>query len=238
MVGRKLLVTGNGRCNISNDGAAPSDYVCDDPRFMAELFDRCSRADTVARLAELGILTYATADGWRYPLSDSAAAVTDILAAGLELAGGSIAPANTGGRGAVCGRWLRPDSGRAGHTVHVDRLVAATGGMAYPALGSKGEFLPVLAALGHTIVPPTPALVPLLADIRPVHKLQGVRLDCAADPLCGGRPSRDHGGQRALYRYGAQRPGRHEPQPSGQWRRRRIAHCGHGPAGGAWRRSG
>jgi predicted flavoprotein YhiN len=58
--------------------------------------------------------------------------------------------------------------------------------MAYPALGSKGEFLPVLAALRHSIVPPTPALVPLLADIRPVHKLQGVRLDARLTLYAGG----------------------------------------------------
>ena len=186
-VGRKLLVTGNGRCNISNDSATPSDYICDDPRFMAEMFAACNQPDTLARLAELGIPTYATADGWRYPLSDSAAAVADILAAQVELAGielhlqTQVTDART--------RMARPASehpastgfdlelGGPGHTVHVDRLVAATGGKAYPALGSKGEFLPVLATLGHTIIPPRPALVPLLADIRPVHKLQGVRLD-------------------------------------------------------------
>jgi predicted Rossmann fold flavoprotein len=177
-VGRKLLVTGNGRCNISNDGAGPESYICDDPHFLAELFAACSQRDTLARLAGLGIPTYATADGWRYPLSDSAAAVAEILAAELELAGVemrlqtrcvSARPTS----GPPSGPGFDLDLGGPGHTVHVDRLVAATGGMAYPALGSKGEFLPVLAALRHSIVPPTPALVPLLADIRPVHKLQG-----------------------------------------------------------------
>jgi predicted Rossmann fold flavoprotein len=177
VVGRKLLVTGNGRCNISNDHAAPGRYICRSADFLAALFAACDQPAVIARLDELGIPTYATADGWRYPLSDSAAAVGDTLAAQLELAGVElhlqtrVADARPDGAGFTLAL------GGPGRTVHVDRLVVATGGKASPALGSRGDFVLILEMLGHATAPMRPALVPLLADIRPVHKLQGVRLD-------------------------------------------------------------
>ncbi|MFH1084395.1 MAG: aminoacetone oxidase family FAD-binding enzyme, partial [Chloroflexota bacterium] len=129
------------------------------------------------RLEELGILTYATPDGWRYPLSESAVTVAQALAAALELAG--VEPylqTQVTDLGRSEGQ-LHLVLGDPRQPVAVDRAVVATGGKAYPALGSRGAFFPVLGRLGHTIAPIFPALVPIMADIRPVHKLQGVRLD-------------------------------------------------------------
>lgn len=177
MVGRKLLVTGNGRCNISNVHVAAERYVCADRRFLEAAFSLCGHRETIEGLHDLGIPTYATPDGWCYPLSDSAATVADALAAALELAGVEV-HLKTKISDLKPGRsvWTLFAGGPA-HTCEVDRVVVATGGKAYPALGSKGDFFPVLERLGHTIEPIRPALVPLVADVRHLHKLQGVRLD-------------------------------------------------------------
>jgi len=177
MVGRKLLVTGNGRCNISNEYAGPERYVCADARFLDVVFARFGQPETIAYLRELGIPTRATPDGWCYPLSNSAATVADALATALDLAGvrvhlkTKIENASTRGQG-----WSLI-AGGGSHSYEVDRIIVACGGKAYPSLGSKGAFFPVLVRLGHRIVPIRPALVPINGDMRHLQRLQGVRHD-------------------------------------------------------------
>ncbi len=78
-VGRKLLVTGSGRCNISNAAAAAPAYTCADPRWMETLLKRFGVDDLLAMLAELGVPVCKTSDGWYYPLSEAAAAVVGRL---------------------------------------------------------------------------------------------------------------------------------------------------------------
>jgi hypothetical protein len=179
-VGRKLLITGNGRCNLSNAQTAPACYACADPQALALALERFGVAPTLTLFSELGIPVYSTPDGWYYPLSESAAGVTDILAARLrelqvelrlQTKVADLRPVGAGWELALGGpdKWVR-----------TERVIVACGGAAYPALGSKGELFPVLARLGHTVIPPRPALAPLTADVRRLHRLQGVRLDVAA----------------------------------------------------------
>ena len=177
IVGRKLLVTGNGRCNISNQRADPGSYSCGDRRFVAACLGRFGPPEALARLAELGIPTHATPDGWCYPLSNSAASVAQALAVAVELAGiafhaktkiSDIRP-RAGGIRLVAG------GGEQGQVF--ERVIVACGGKAYPALGSKGQLLPVLERLGHRILPIYPALAPITAEVKDFHRLQGVRLD-------------------------------------------------------------
>jgi hypothetical protein len=183
IVGRKLLVAGNGRCNLSNLNASAERYTSADPAFVEAALALMGPRDTLARLRAWGVLTYATSDGWCYPLSDSGTTVVETLHTALQLAGvalhlktkvSDLAPVSAGRA-----QGWRLTLGGGPHTVTVDRVIVAAGGKAYPALGSKGELFPVLERLGHTIAPIHPALAPLTADVRPFHKLQGVRLDVA-----------------------------------------------------------
>jgi len=176
-VGRKLLVTGNGRCNISNDHARAEVYACGDERFVADCLERFGPQETVARLRELAIPTYATPDGWRYPLSNSAAGVVKALSAAVSLSGVTFRPKCKISDIRTERNGLMLIEGGGEHSRRYDRVVVACGGMAYPALGSKGQLLPTLGRLGHTIVAPRPALVGIQADMGHLHKLQGVRLD-------------------------------------------------------------
>jgi len=177
--GRKLLVTGSGHCNITNANAAAERYACADPDWMKQVLSRFGHADLRAFLTEIGILTYATSDGWCYPLSDSAQSVVDAFAAALALAGVEL---QTGTKI----KDIQP--GRNGFTLiaeenktfTVDRLIVASGGKAYPTLGSTGELFPALERLGHHVLPVLPALAPVLTEAGPFHKLLGVRLDVQA----------------------------------------------------------
>ena len=177
MVGRKLLVTGNGRCNLTNEGVAADRYVCADPAFLQTALAAFGRLELLAALWDLGVITYATHDGWVYPVSNSAATVVDALAAGLEQAGVDVRLLTKIGGIRRQGSRFVLEAGGPAHTIEVDAVVVAAGGKAYPALGSKGELFPVLERLGHTVMPVRPALAPICARAAPFHKLQGVRLD-------------------------------------------------------------
>lgn len=175
-VGRKLLVTGAGRCNLTNSAVAAERYHCADQSWIGAILNGFGHADLLKYLREIGVLTYATADGWCYPRSESAAAVTAIFDAALHQAGVEIHTStfimaiDRSRRGFL----IASDSGE---SFEIDRLVIASGGKAYPSLGSTGALFTVMQKLGHRIIPVLPALAPILADMKAYHKLQGVRLD-------------------------------------------------------------
>lgn len=207
MVGRKLLVTGNGRCNISNMHAAAAKYTCTNAQFLVEAFAAFGHKQTIGRLHELGILTDATPDGWCYPLSRSAATVADAFAAALDLADVQLCLETeitdlAFGQGQVELLTRSPSVAYA-----VDRVIIATGGKAYPALGSKGTLFPVLERLGHTIEPVYPALAPIQGDVRHLHKLQGVRLHAHLSLLEGERLIGESQGNILFTRSGISGPG-------------------------------
>lgn len=175
-VGRKLLVTGSGRCNLTNEAAEAQRYLCDDSARLEHLFKIFSRSDLLAFLEEISVLTTHTADGWYYPASDSAATVVDAFAAALAEAGVElrlkqhVMGFNPSGAGWQV-RLVRD------MVESYDRLVLAFGGKAHPELGSTGALFPALAALGHSVLPLRPALAPLEVDLGWLKPLQGVRLD-------------------------------------------------------------
>ncbi len=187
VVGRKLLVTGNGRCNLTNAAVSADKYACSDLGFLQTALDAFGRDDLLRTLNGIGVPTYATHDGWFYPVSDSAAAVAEALAVALDQAGVEVRLLTKVDDVRPIGRGYAVVVGGGSRVDEVDRVVIAAGGKTYPTLGSKGTMFPVLERLGHTVVPVRPALVPLAADVRALHKLQGVRLDVRLVLAAGGR---------------------------------------------------
>lgn len=185
--GRKLQVTGSGRCNITNRAVSADKYTCIDSRWMEQLLSAFGVEDLLAMLAEIGIPASATHDGWYYPLSDSAKTVVDAFTSALQLAGVDIRYAHqvqdlypTGSGWAVLA--ASPEGRK---EEQFAKVIVAAGGRSYPSLGSRGELFPVLARLGHTVLPKRPALAPVLADMKEYKALQGIRLDVGAALLDG-----------------------------------------------------
>lgn len=186
-VGRKLTVAGNGRCNLTNANVRPEAYTTDDPMALAAALSRYGYPELLADLNDLGIPTYATPDGWTYPMSNSGAAVVEILTEALRQAGVHMRLLTKITAIQRRGNSFALELGNSPHHDRHDRMIVASGGMAYGALGSRGECFPMLESLGHTILPVRPALSPLTADMRALHKLQGVRLDVSLSLYAEGR---------------------------------------------------
>ncbi|MBP7213957.1 MAG: aminoacetone oxidase family FAD-binding enzyme [Anaerolineaceae bacterium] len=178
-IGKKLLVTGSGRANLSNENLDPSLYHSDDPDWMAAFLNHFGFAELNELLEKLGIPTIKTDDGWLYPLSQSAHSVVEILKERLEEAGLDLRLASEV-------EWFSLKEGQFELKINqngeqqkesFDALILAAGGKAYPDLGSKGTLFPVLKSLGHTVLPISPALGPIFAELGVFKALKGQRFD-------------------------------------------------------------
>ncbi len=178
-LGRKLLITGSGRCNITNNAAVAEKYICADSAWIKTLINRFGICDLLTVLTEIGIPVYKTFDGWYYPLSNSAHTVVESFSCALGLAGVTLCTSAqvisiSVNRQGFSVRFLRDGTEQ---EKRFERVIVSAGGMAYPSLGSRGELFPMLEHLGHTVLPIRPALAPILADLGNWQSLQGVRLN-------------------------------------------------------------
>ena len=187
-LGRKLYITGKGRCNLTNDTdpAGVLAHVPRNGRFLYSALTRFPPAAVMRYFEELGVPLKTERGGRVFPRSDRAADVVDALFFALR-------------RARVTVRHLRADhiaveDGRVcgvvcadGTVVPAGAVVLATGGASYPATGSTGDGYRMAQALGHTIVPPTGSLVPLVEKGHDCAQMQGLSLRNIAVRLENGR---------------------------------------------------
>lgn len=160
--GRKLRITGKGRCNLTNRCTVAEflEHVPTNPRFLYGALNRFTPADCMAFFEGLGV-PLKTERGRRvFPVSDRADDVADALArfaldAGVTLLRGSVARLLT--RAGHIDGCLLSD----GRRIEATQVILACGGASYPATGSNGAGFRLAAGVGHTIHPLRPSLVPL-----------------------------------------------------------------------------
>lgn len=175
-LGKKLRITGKGRCNLTND-CDRNEFLSNVPtnsRFLYASLSRFSTADTMAFFEEAGV-PLKTERGKRvFPVSDRAG---DIVAAmekvcresGVRILHRRVTGLSTE-EGRVCGVQL------AGSCDEADAVIVCTGGRSYPMTGSDGDGYRFATLAGHTVTPLSPSLVPLLAKGRLCASLQGLSL--------------------------------------------------------------
>ena len=206
-VGRKLLATGNGRCNLSHlpDGRAyAGHYHGAEPSFCEPALSRFGPEATRAWFAELGLVTCAEADGRVYPFSDAAHSVVDVLrlaaaSAGVTLATGREVTAVTRDSGGFSVR-------TAEETYHGERLIVACGGAAGAKLGGGSSGYRLLESLGHRRGPLYPALTQIKTDSRLTRPLKGVRARAGLRLLSGGQELAQAGGEVQFTDFGVSGP--------------------------------
>ena len=175
-VGRKLLATGNGRCNLTNIHAELPRYHGEDALFAQRALELFSAEETLAWFRAHGLLTVAEPSGRVYPLSNSANSVLDVLRLAIAECG------NIDLRTGVCVTALkRVQNGFSveteGETLCADKVIVACGGMAGGKLGGVQDGYTLLCSLGHTRTALHPALVQLTTDPTWPRALKGVRAD-------------------------------------------------------------
>ncbi len=188
--GRKILISGGGRCNILPDHAQPQLYVTDSsPNTLRKILRSWPLHEQRAFFEhELGMpLELEPETGKLFPASNRARDVRDILVARIREAGASI-----WFEASVVG--LQPDSGQwqieleNAPSLTAACVVLATGGLSVPKTGSDGTGLNIAEALGHTVHPTYPALTPLIADPHPHASLAGISLTVSVNAP-GSRPA-------------------------------------------------
>ena len=159
-VGKKILSTGNGRCNLTNLDMRPECYRCGQPSFPMEVINGFGVEQTLEFFGSLGIETRSR-NGYIYPNSDQASAVLDVLRQEAEHLG-VVTLTGCEATG------VEPMEGRPGLTVATgqgklqgDAVILAPGSKAAPATGSDGSGYELAKKLGHRVIKPLPALVQL-----------------------------------------------------------------------------
>jgi predicted Rossmann fold flavoprotein len=175
-VGKKLRITGKGRCNVTNncDNNEFLSNVPTNPRFLYASLARFSTADTMAFFEEAGV-PLKTERGKRvFPISDRAADIVSAMEKKCREAGVEIVHRRVRGLliedGRICG--LRYGESEESF----DAVIVCTGGRSYSMTGSDGDGYRFATEAGHTVTPLHPSLVPLVAQGKLCASLQGLSL--------------------------------------------------------------
>ena len=171
--GAKILISGGSRCNVTNVSVSERDFCGGKPAVIRRVLRGFPVAETIDWFASLGVSLHEEAHGKLFPDTNRSRDVLDALLREAD-ASGAVLKAGTRVTGLT-----RTAGGfsieTAAGSLTAAAVILATGGQSIPKSGSDGAGLELARRLGHTIVPTTPALVPLLVDHR--SALQGVAHD-------------------------------------------------------------
>lgn len=173
-VGKKILATGNGRCNFTNVNAGYSCYSSENPGFVQKALSDFTASDAISFFEELGIQHKVEEMGKVFPMSDQASSILDVLLYELNRLGVNI----------ICDSNvvdIIPENGsfilktKYGNKYRGDSVVLAPGGKAMPSSGSDGYGYDLALKLGHTMTDTFPALVQLMLEGDYFKRIDGVK---------------------------------------------------------------
>lgn len=199
-IGKKILASGNGRCNLSNDDLSESHYNPASRSTVKAVFDKFGKTAIGNFFNELGLETYSE-EGRVFPRTNQSSSVLKVLeiklkslfipveldfeAAGIEPSGKSFAVIS-----------------KAGKKILARKIIITGGGMSYPALGSNGSAYKLASSLGHTIIKPVPAAVAMITKDHLCHILQGQRIRANVRAVIAGKVVSESDGDLLFTKYG------------------------------------
>ena len=208
-IGKKILATGNGKCNLTNDrvvrGHIPAGaYRCRQRNFPAQVLNAFDSGDTLSFFESMGLYTK-NRDEYRYPLSEQASSVSDVLKCELAerktdvMTGVEVRSVRVMKNGSGEGRFLiKTDKA----VYRSRRMIMAAGGRSAEKLGSNGSGYELCRKLGHRILPTVPALCALHCREKYFKELAGIRIQGRIQLLIDGRMSAEDRGELQLTAYG------------------------------------
>ena len=197
--GRKICVTGNGRCNLTNKDMRPECFRGQHPEFAAGILKQFPLEETLAFFENLGV-AFTDRKGWIYPRSNQAKCIPELLLLKARSLKVKIKTRETV-KAVVYeeGRWKAETSG---WTYEGDRVILANGSKASQVPGADGSGYEIAAALGHRIVKPLPALTGLRCRGNAFSAWAGVRTDAKVTLLLDGKAFAEESGEVQLTDYG------------------------------------
>ena len=203
-IGKKLLLTGNGKCNFTNSDLRTERYDCDAPALMEEVLEQFPPEAMIRFLEELGVPPLVRHGTWIYPHAEQAAAVLNALRAELERLGVKIETAAP-----ILGVRQNKKGGftvtTERETFSAERVVFALGGAALPKTGSDGSGAELAKRLGLKLQSLRPALCPLRsAELENAffRASQGVRVPAALSLWVDGKKTAEESGELQLTKEG------------------------------------
>lgn len=175
---KKVLITGNGRCNITNVNANISNYFGKNISSVENILNRFTPQDTMDFFNELGIICNEENRGKVYPLSGQASSVVDALRFEAERLGIKIETEFYVRKIEKDGFKFRIYS-EDRKKIEAGRVILAAGGQSYPELGSNGSGFELAKELGHSVTKLSPSIVQLKTEKHQVKGLQGIKTDVA-----------------------------------------------------------
>ena len=175
-LGKKLYITGKGRCNVTNDADSDAFFknIPRNPRFLYSCYAAFDNAALMKRIEDAGVPLKVERGGRVFPQSDKASDITKALERMMSKSGVRVCL-----RSKV--KEIIPSDGGfdlclPGQTRHFDRVILACGGASYPSTGSDGSGYALAKGLGHTVTEILPSLIPIVTKEDWCRSLQGLSL--------------------------------------------------------------
>ena len=202
--GRRLLATGNGRCNLTNCHVSPDRYHGEDAEFCAYALRAFDTGETLQYFAGLGLLTVSEESGRVYPASNMAGSVLDVLRYALERPGIRVCTGQTATavKRTAAGFTVRTET----DVFHGEKLILAAGGCAGSKVGGVMDGYRLGRALGHHRTALYPSLVQIRTDPTYPRALKGVKAQCGINLRRGGQTVAENRGEVLFTEYGVSGP--------------------------------
>jgi len=199
-IGKKILASGNGRCNILNERLDESFYNLSARGLVRSVFEKFGKDQILSFFKELGLETYSE-EGRIFPRTNQSSSVMKVLE--MELARLSV-PIELNFEVKSISRSQESFliTSKGGKSIECEKLIVAAGGRSYPALGSDGSCYKMIENLGHRIVEPVPAAVPIVLKERLCHLLQGQKITASVKAIINQKTVCESRGDLLFTNYG------------------------------------
>ena len=201
-LGRKLLATGNGRCNLTNSVVTLDCYHGANPEFIETVLSQFDQHATLEFFQDLGLVVKEESGGRVFPRTNQASSVVEVLKQHLNKVDVMLEAEVVG----IERSSLWKTSLKSGKILQSDKLIIATGGRAAFYLGSTGDGLYWAKKLGHSLTPIHAALVPIEIVEQWPKDIQGIKVEAGVWATCGNDKICESAGDVLFTSYGVSGP--------------------------------